>query len=181
MNVEFNGAITWLNTSGHFLVRPSVIGVDNSVSGIGLRAENIHTVHASQQSAGALSIMPLEYDLMETILAGLQVGVPIHQDAKLHPKFTVSALHVNGSLPSEWICRLIKNGSHAASGWFRWDPTNVVPRNSCLTWLTNGEQSNIEFSPADYVQLVVDNNGSGTVVTTPGIRVAFSFMIDPGL
>ena len=176
MNVEFNGPIDWFQKRRNLTARPSVIGVDDSVSGVALYDENYHTVSLSTVNVNTgLSVFGLLKD--ETALSVTPLAV--NRRVKLHPSFTVDAQHTTGSAPSEWVIRLLRNGEHVASGWFRWNPSDVTTEYTFGTWETPFDpillQPSASGEAADNWVALMDNDGSGTLVDTIGLRTHIGF------
>jgi hypothetical protein len=177
MNLEFNGAIDWFHPSGSFIIRPSVTGPDGSISGIALRQENYFmetaTVNTVNTSLSIATSLQADFDTFA-------FPVPVTRRSRLHPSFAVAATHTTASAPSEWIIRFNKNNVAVASGWFRWDATTGV-ENTWGTWETdtdgvifdvfNGAES------ADYWSMQIDNNGSGTLIDAPVVRIQIGFTV----
>jgi hypothetical protein len=178
--MEFNGAIDWFHPSGSFTSRPSVSGVDGSVSGIALRQENYFT------DAAHFVIVDSGLAFTELNKGGLSTSVfavPVTRNVTLHPKFTIFTKKIDSEAPSEWVIRLYKNFVAVASGWFRWNPTDLTTEVTWGSWLTGGEPSNIKFETfsgsenTDTWGLFADNDGSGTLIDTIVIRAELGFSI----
>ena len=179
--MEFNSPIEFINESGSFLSRPSVIGSDGSVSGIGLRQENFYvdTATLNAISTGVAFDDFRNAGLTTHSNAGAPGGVwavAVTQNVKLYPHFSISALHDDASSFEEWIVRLYKNATPVASGWFKWDATESVHKFTWGTWMTDGDVT-FDAGLSDRWGLSIDNDGSGTSRGSPFNRVHIGFTI----
>jgi hypothetical protein len=176
--MEFNGPIEWLHPSGSFKARPSVKDAAGTLSGLGLRQENFYV-----DNAYAFTIAPtITFQaLSKNTLTTLTYPVPALQNTRLHPKFLMLSYHQHGSAPSDWVCRLYKNGTSVASGRFTWAATINTHVWELLTWETAGSPANIIFNvntasaTADRWSIVVDNDGSGTAINNILVRCHIGF------
>ena len=177
--MEFNSSTQWTHASGNFADRPHIKRDDGArihVSGIGLRQENyyIETLERTK-IAGLFTFSELEYDNIGTLVG----PVPIIRDVRLHPQFTVQARKASGGF-DEWQIRLNKNGVHVASGWFRYNSANSVNEITHGVWETDGDVTfgiDTVAEASDTWGVIVDNDGSGTTVSTTVHRVEIGFTI----
>lgn len=153
-------------------------------SGIALRNENIWYDHVKVSTeavdAGSLT---MSMDNLATRPYG--VVLPDTNSCVLADHFGIISSHAGGS-KDDWtiyVRRTQANGDVeagsgiVASGTFGWDSVGDTIRKTQGRWMTSGNIP-AEFEPGACYDVVVHNDGSGTVVSAATLRLSLGFRVN---
>lgn len=168
------------------LTRPefSTVTAINTGSGLALRNENIWYDHLKANTeAIEITSLTMSMDSLTT----RPYGVPI-ADANsvvLADHFAILTSH-GGGTKDDWVIYLRRaqaDGSFGggsgivASGTFGWDGAGDTVRKTWGRWATSGNVP-VEFEVGSCYDVVIHNDGSGTVINAPVTRLSMGFRIN---
>lgn len=185
MTAVLGAVTTMLNTFLLTITRPefSLVASLNTGSGLALRNENIWYDHLARSSEAA-SVQSLALAMNNVSSRTLPVPLPDANSCALADHFTMVTLSATSS-PSSWRVDLrrtqsdgtIENGGIVASGFFNWADAADSAQKTYGRWETSGNVP-VEFEPGSCYDVIIHNNGSGTAITAPSVRLALGFKIN---